>query len=109
MSELVQKRIRQYLIHSFLYYQLDESIIANRHYDEICVEVLQLMKTHAGSSLLPYQELVKKSLSEDASGFSVRKYPAEIISSALHLLYQHNAVKNISFDTFVNRFGYSLS
>ena len=109
MSELIQQKIRQYLLHSFLYYQLDESIIADRNYDEICAEVLQLMETHADSSLLPYQELVKKSLSEDASGFSVRKYPAEIISSALHLLYQHNAVKTISFDTFVTRFGYSLS
>ena len=109
MSELIQQKIRQYLLHSFLYYQLDESIIADRHFDEICVEVMQLMETHAGSSLLPYQELVKKNLSEDASGFSVRKYPAEIISSALHLLYQHNAVKTISFDTFVTRFGYSLS
>ena len=109
MSELIQQKIRQYLLHSFLYYQLDESIIADRNYDEICVEVLQLMETRAGSNLLPYQELVKKNLSEDASGFSVRKYPAEIISSALHLLYQHNAVKTISFDTFVTRFGYSLS
>ena len=109
MSELIQQKIRQYLLHSFLYYQLDESIIADRHYDEICVEVLQLMETYVGSSLLPYQELVKISLSEDASGFSLRKYPAEIISSALHLLYQHNAVKTISFDLFVNRFGYSLS
>ena len=109
MSELIQQKIRQYLLHSFLYYQLDESIIADRNYDEICAEVLQLMETRAGSSLLPYQELVKKNLSEDASGFSVRKYPAEIISSALHLLYQHNAVKSISFDTFVTRFGCSLS
>ena len=109
MSELIQQKIRQYLLHSFLYYQLNESIIVDRHYDDICAEVLQLMETHAGSSLLSYQELVKKSLSEDASGFSVRKYPAEIISSALHLLYQHNAVKIISFDTFVTRFGYSLS
>ena len=109
MNELIQQKIRQYMLHSFLYYQLDESIIADRHYDEICAEVLQLMKTNAGSSQQPYQELVKTSLSEDASGFSVRKYPAEIISSALHLLYQHNAVKALSFDTFVTRFGYSLS
>ena len=109
MSELIQQKMRQYLLHSFIYYQLDESIISDRHYDEICVEVLQLMENRACTSLLPYQELVKKNLSEDASGFSVRKYPAEIISSALHLLYQHNTVKTISFDTFVTRFGYSLS
>ena len=109
MSELIQQKIRQYLLHSFRDYRLDESIIADRHYDDICAEVLQLMETHADSSLLPYQKLVKKSLSEDASCFSVRKYPADIISSALHLLYQQNAVKTICFDTFVIRFGYSLS
>ena len=109
MSELIQQKIRQYLVHSFLYYQLDESIISDSHYDEICAEVLQLMEMHTGSSLMPYQELVKKSLSEDASGFSLRKYPVEIISSALHLLYQHNAVKSMTFDTFLTRFGYSLS
>ena len=109
MSELIQQKIRQYLVHSFLYYQLDESIISDRHYDEICTEVLQLMETHTDSSLLPYQKLVKKSLSEDASGFSVKQYPAEIISSALHMLYQHNAVKSMTFDSFLTRFGYSLS
>jgi len=109
MSELIQQKIRQYLVHSFLYYQLDESIIADRHYDEICTEVLQLMETHTDSSLLPYQELVKKSLSEDASGFSVKQYPAEIISSALHMLYQHNAAKSMTFNSFLTRFGYSLS
>ena len=109
MSELIKQKIRQYLLHSFLYYQLDESIIADSHYDEICTEVLLLIESYDGTSLLPYQELVKKSLSEDASGFSVRKYPAEIISSALHLLYQHNTVKSMPFGIFLNRFGYSLS
>ena len=109
MSELIQKKIRQYLLHSFLYYRLDESIITDQYYDDICTEVLKLIENHKGPSMMPYQELVKKSLSEDASGFSVRKYPAEIISSALHLLYQHNAVKSMSFDTFLTRFGYSLS
>ena len=109
MSELIQQKIRQYLLHSFLYYQLDESIIADRHYDDICAEVLQFIETHTSSSLLPYQELVKKNLSDDASGFSVRKYPPEIISAAIHLLYQNNANKSMSFDTFLTRFGYSLS
>ena len=108
MSELIQQKMRQYLVHSFLYYQLDESIITDRHYDQICTETIQLMKTHTGSSLLPYQELVKKSLSEDASGFAVRKYPTEIVSSALHLLYQNNSIKSISFVSFLARYGYRL-
>ena len=108
MSELIQKKIRQYLVHSFLYYQLDESIIADRHYDQICKEVLKLIKNHPSPSLLPYQELVKKSLFEDASGFSVKQYPAEIISSAFHLLYQHNGIDSTTFDSFLTRFGYYI-
>jgi len=109
MGELIQKKIRQYLVHSFLYYQLDESVIADRHYDQICKEVLKLMKNHASSTVLPYQELVKKSLFEDASGFSVKQYPAEIISSAFHLLYQYNGDESTTFDSFLTRFGYTIS
>ena len=109
MGELIQKKIRQYLVHSFLYYQLDESIIADRHYDQICKEVLKLMKNHASSTVLPYQELLKKSLFEDASGFSIKQYPPEIISSAFHLLYQHNGVESTTFDSFLTRFGYTIS
>ena len=109
MGELIQKKIRQYLVHSFLYYKLDESVIADRHYDQICKEVLKLMKNHASSTVLPYQELVKESLFEDASGFSVKQYPAEIISSAFHLLYQHNGVESTTFDSFLARFGYTIS
>ena len=109
MSELIQQKVRQYLVHSFLYYQLGESIIADKVYDEICKEALKLMEIHKYSSLLPYQELIKKSLSDDASGFSVKEYPAEIISSALHILYQHNAAKSMTFENFITRFGYRLS
>ena len=109
MGELIQKKIRQYLVHSFIYYQLDESIILDRQYDKICKEVLHLMKNNSQSSRLPYQEIVKKSLSQDASAFSVKEYPAEIISSALHLLYQYRASKSMSFEDFLTRYGYSLT
>ena len=109
MSELIQQKVRQYLVHSFIYYHLDESIIADKRYDEICKEVLKLLKNHTSPSILPYQELVKKTLFEDASGFSIKQYPAEIISSAFHLLYQHNGVESTTFDSFLARFGYTIS
>ena len=109
MHELIQQKIRQYLVHSFLYYQLDESIIPDRHYDEICTEILQLIKTNTGSTLLPYHKLLQRNLSAEASGFSVQYYPTEIISSAMHLLYQFNSINSMSFDTFLARFGYSQS
>ena len=109
MNVSVQQRIRQYFVHSFLYYRLDESIISDRHYDKICVEVGKLTQANSDESLFPYYELVKTNLSEDASGFSVRNYPAEIVSTAIHLLYQHSYIKSMTFDAYLARFGYSLN
>ena len=85
MNELIQQKIRQYLVHSFLYYQLDESIIPDRHYDLICADLSKLMSDNSAKNSLPFHDLVKSSLTENASGFSIRKYPPEIVSAALHL------------------------
>ena len=109
MNLSIQQKIRQYLVHSFLYYRLDESIISDRHYDNICVEVGKLIQTNSAASLFPYYDLVKINLSEDVSGFSIRKYPAEIVSTAIHLLYQHSYIKSMTFDSYLARFGYSLT
>ena len=107
MNELIQQKIRQYLVHSFLYYQLDESIISDRHYDHICADVIKLISDNSAKNSLPFHDLVKSSLTENASGFSIRKYPPVIVSAALHLLYQTSYIDSMSFETFLARFGYS--
>ena len=107
MNELIQQKIRRYLVHSFLYYQLDESIISDRHYDHICADVAKLISDNSAKNSLPFHDLVKSSLNENASGFSISKYPPEIVSAALHLLYQTSYIDSISFETFLARFGYS--
>ena len=106
MSELIQQKIRQYLIHSFLYYELDESIISDRNYDQICKDVAKLISDNSDNNSLPFNDLVKSSLTENASGFSIIKYPPEIVSAALHLLYQTSYVDSMSFENFLARFGY---
>ena len=108
MIEFSQQKVRQYLVHSFLYYQLGESIISDLQYDQICVEVETYLRINSNSNPLPYQDIIAKSLAEDGSGFSIRKYPEEIVSTALHLLYQYNYSKSMNFDAFLARFGYSL-
>ena len=108
MIEFSQQKVRQYLVHSFLYYQLGESIISDMQYDQICVKVGTYLRTNSNSNSLPYYDIIIKNLAEDASGFSIRKYPEEIVSTALHLLYQHNYRKPMTFDAFLSRFGYSL-
>jgi len=107
MNELIQQKIRQYLIHSFLYYQLDESVISDRHYDHICTDITKFIAGNSENNSLPFHDLVKTSLTENASGFSISKYPPEIVSAALHLLYQSSYIDSMPFETFLARFGYS--
>ena len=107
MNELIQQKIRQYLVHSFLYYQLDESIISDMQYDHICADVAKLISDNSAKNSLPFDDLLKSSLTDNVSGFSINKYPPEIVSAALHLLYQTSYIDSMSFETFLTRFGYS--
>ena len=109
MNELILRKIRQYLVHSFLYYQLDVSIISDRNYDQICSNLAKLISDNSDKNSLPFHDLVKSSLDENSSGFSISKYPPEIVSAALHLLYQTNYINSMSFKTFLARFGYTSS
>ena len=108
MTVSIQQKIRQYLVHSFLYYQLNESIISDNYFDLICKEILSFLENNSEEYLLPYQGILTSSLAGDASGYTIKKFPAEIISSALHLLYQKNYRESMSFNTFLARFGYRL-
>ena len=109
MNELIQQKIRQYLVHSFLYYQLDESIISDSNFDQICKDVAKLISDNSYNNSLPFNDLIKSNLTENSSGFSISNYPPEIVSVALHLLYQTSYVDSMSFETFLARFGYSIS
>ena len=106
-SEIVQQKICQFLIHSFLYYKLDESIISDEDYDYICQDLQKLLQQHSDSEL-PFQELIQSGLGTEASGFSIKTYPPEIISAALHLLYQSQYSNTLDFSEFVERLGYRL-
>ena len=109
MNALIQQKIRQYLVHSFLYYQLDESIISDKNYDQICEDVAKLISEISDKNSIPFHDLVKSNLTENASGFSINNYPPEIVSAALHVLYQNSYIDSMPFETFLSRFGYSSS
>jgi len=108
MRKILEQKIRQYLVHSFLYYQIGESIISDYQYDRICKELLKFFDSSHRDFPILYQDILNNSLSYDASGFSIKKFPPEIVSSAIHLLYQQNYSKSLPFEAFLARFGYSL-
>ena len=87
----------------------DRSIISDRNYDQICADLAKLISDNSDKYSLPFHDLVKSSLDENSSGFSISKYPPEIVSTALHLLYQTNYIGSMSFETFLARFGYTSS
>ena len=109
MNELIQQKIRQYLVHSFIYYQLDESIISDQNYDQICADLAKLISEYSGRNSLPFNDLLKSTFVENFSGFSISNYPPEIVTAGLHLLYQTSYVNSMSFETFLARYGYRKS
>ena len=64
----LDRLVRQFLVHSFLYYQLDESIIGDHNYDQICVQLKEVIK---GQDKYLYQNIIEKSLGAEGSGFSI--------------------------------------
>ena len=79
MNSLLQQRLRQFLVHSYLYYKLDESIISDTEYDRICMELRELLKKYPEEDL-PFRKIAEKALGDEASGYSIRQYPPSIIS-----------------------------
>ena len=104
MRDQLRQKIRQFLVHSFLYYQLNESIIFDAQYDQICEQLLDLLPKCANRDI-PFRDLVEQSLGSEASGFAIKKYPSSIISAAIHLLY-HSQPPPLVFEEFLERIGY---
>lgn len=107
---VLQQRIRQFLVHSFLYYKLDETTISDHQYDQICQDLQNLLsesERRNEDSSIAHLKLVQQ-LGKEASGFSIKNYPPEIISAAMHLLFQSYDSDQISFEDFVIRHGYRL-
>ena len=103
--ERLNRRARQYLVHSFLYYRLGESLLSDEAFDRIAEDLQALHSAHP-EARHPYAQIFEPSLGPEASGFQIRSYPPEIVTAAFKLLY---AVSNpeLDFREFVERRGYS--
>ena len=95
----------KFLVHSFLYYQLGESILEDSEYDKLCVQLKKVIETDKN---IPHYDIIKNALGDEASGYSIptKAYPKEIISTALHLLYQERYKNKVSLKDFLKSYGY---
>ena len=108
-EELVELRQRalQFLVHSFLYYRLGDSVVSDKFFDQVAEELRALRAKHTKAEM-PYAEVIDPALGPEASGFRIRKYPPRIISTAFKLLYAATAPE-VDFLEFVERRGYSAT
>jgi hypothetical protein len=90
--ELMNRRQRQILVHSFLYYQLNESIISDHTFDMWSKELADLM--------VQYPEIAKKTVYYDSfkgfdgsSGYDLPYTNPEIQDTGYKLLRYHKKIK----------------
>lgn len=104
MEELSRLQ-RQFLIHSYLYYEMNENVIDDSHYDRICKQMVRLMKEPEAVDS-PFFDLCEP-CGGSGSGFYIEDYPPNIITTALRQLYFHKKPPE-DFGQFVRRWGFRL-
>jgi len=103
--DLLNRRHRQLLVHSFLYYKLDETIIADQEFDKLCRETIQLHKDYPEIAKKAVYYDICKNFDESGSGYFIKEYPGEIVTTAFRLLAH---VQKISLAELAARYGFSV-
>ena len=104
---LLTQRALQFLVHSFLYYRLGESVISDEAFDRMAEE-LRRLRADRPQAPMPHAEVLDPVLGPEGSGHSIRNYPPTVISSAFKLLYAVDHPQ-MEFSEFVERRGHQLS
>jgi hypothetical protein len=103
---LLRRRALQFLLHCFLYYRLNESVIPDERFDRWTEELRALRARHPDAEM-PYAELIDPVLGPEGSGFAIREYPPEIVTAAFQVLYALSG-SDLDFREFVERRGYRV-
>ena len=85
--------VSDYLIHSYLYYELDTSIISDEEFNHICKQLLsQLPVTHIHAHLVDPESL------KASTGFGI-SFPSVVKDSAIHRYFTATNGHNPYTDT----------
>lgn len=74
--------INEYLIHCYLYYVLNESIISDTEFDKLCKGLLARWGVIKGK----HKHLIQPADLAAGTGYSIKEYPPDIIRKAKALL-----------------------
>lgn len=110
IQEEMNRRMRQFLMNSYLYYALDENVIEDHQYDWLCKRLVELMTKHPDiAKSHPYYDLCGGA-DASASGFYIKiaDYPPEIVTTAFRMLWikrKENPDFKEDFAHFISRWG----
>ena len=83
--ELIKRRRLQILIHSALYYTLNENVIDDHTYDKWSKELAELQRTYPQESkLAPFYEDFAEF--DGSSGFDLNHKAPDVVNGARHIL-----------------------
>jgi NAD-dependent DNA ligase len=94
IKSLIRRRRRQILVHSCLYYRLNESIVPDHVYDGWALQLAVLHENFPEeASEVEYHEYFQGFTGETVSGFDLPVHLPEIIAIAHSLLKYHKQLK----------------
>ena len=88
VAELIKRRRLQVLVHSCIYYELDNSIIDDAQFDKWCYELVDLMKDNPDAYSDRFDQYFEKFTGE--TGFDLPTRDPWVYSKAQYLLETHN-------------------
>ena len=88
VAELIKRRRLQVLVHSCIYYELNDSIIDDALFDKWCYELVDLMKDNPGVYSDRFDQFFEKFTGE--TGFDLPLRDPWVYSKAQYLLRTHN-------------------
>lgn len=84
--ELINRRRGQILIHSFLYYRMNTSIVPDAIYDQWAKELAELQQEHPDIAFEGIYADAFKDFSESVTGFNLPLSDPWVISKGLYIL-----------------------
>lgn len=98
IKELILRRRKQILVHSCIYYRLNESLITDSKFDEWAYELVELQKENPEeANSLPYTKAFEGF--DGSTGFNLPYGEPEIVSVALRLINYKNNRRNYKYGT----------
>lgn len=90
IAALIRRRRRQILVHSCLYYRMNESIVADYVYDGWARELAQLHEQYPDiAATVEFADIFENFTGETVSGFDLPTHLPEIYDVASHILRIH--------------------